>query len=361
MFRCSYLLILLSTFAACSDKKDDAPKPGARKQTAPYEAVVVKKFPLNRSIQAPGTIQPFEMADLHPEVSNRITGIFFQEGQFVRKGQLLVKLFDADLQAQLQKLNVQLRLSKTANQRQTELLAISGTSKQEAETAELQVSNTNADIALVKVEIGKTEIRAPFDGRMGLRVVSPGAYVTPGDMITSIAAVSQVKVEFDIPELYVTEIPPGKTVSFQLDGNDKKYFAAVQAADNSITSNTRNLKVRAIVKNPDAAVKSGAFANVTISVGENTPALMVPTQAVIPQTRGKQIVVVRKGIAVFQDVQTGYRDSANVEIMSGLQDGDTILTSGLLVVKPKQEVKVKIVGNTKQVSDSTAKAAKSVE
>ena len=354
MLRSFYSLTILFLLAACSDKKEDAPKSTNRKQTAPYDAVVVKKFPLNRSIQAPGSILPFEQADLHPEVSNRITGIFFQEGQFVRKGTLLIKLFDADLQAQLQKLNVQLRLSKTANQRQSELLAISGTSKQEAETAELQVSNTNADIALIKVEIGKTEIRAPFDGRMGLRLVSPGAYVTPASAITSIAAVSQIKVEFDVPELYVTEIPPGKTISFKLDGNDKTYFATIQAADNTITANTRNLKVRGIVKNTDAAVKPGAFASVNLSVGENTPALMVPTQAVIPQTRGKQIVVVRKGIAIFQNVQTGYRDSANVEIMTGLQDGDTILTSGLLVVKDKQPVKVKIGGNTKRVSDSTS-------
>ncbi len=354
MRSCFYPLTLLLLLVACSDKKEEKSQT-AKKPDVPYEAVIVKKFPLNRSVQTPGTILPFEMADLHPEVSNRITGIFFQEGQAVRKGTLLVKLYDADLQAQLQKLNVQLRLARSSNQRQVELLAISGTSKQEAETAELQVSNTQADIALIKVEIGKTELRAPFDGRMGLRLVSPGAYVTPASAITSIAAISQVKVEFDVPEVYVTEMPPGKTIAFMLDGNDKTYFATILAADNSISANTRNLKVRGIVKNPDAGVKPGAFANVKLSVGENTPALMVPTQAVIPQTRGKQIVVVRKGIAIFQDVQTGYRDSANVEIQTGLQDGDTILTSGLLVVKDKQKVKVKIAGNTKQVSDSTAK------
>jgi membrane fusion protein (multidrug efflux system) len=353
MLRRFYPFLSLFLLVACSDKKEDAPKT-APKQAAPYEAVIVKKFPLNRSVQAPGTILPSETANLHPEVSNRITGIFFQEGQFVRKGTLLVKLYDADLQAQMQKLNVQLRLARSANQRQTELLAISGTSKQEAETAELTVSNTQADIALLKVEIGKTEIRAPFDGRMGLRLVSPGAYVTPAAAVTSIASISQIKVEFDVPELYVTELPPGKTVTFMLDGNNKQYFATIMAADNSISMNTRNLKVRAMVKNSDAAVKPGAFAEILLSVGENTPALMVPTQAVIPQTRGKQIVVVRNGTAVFQDVQTGYRDSANVEIRTGLQDGDTVLTSGLLVVKDKQKVKVKIGGNTKQVSDSTA-------
>ncbi len=330
---------------SCGDKAEEAKAGAANKPKPPaatYDAVIVKKFPINRSVQSPGTILPNEMAELHPEVSNRITGIYFQEGQFVRKGTLLVKLYDADLQAQLQKLSVQLRLSKSSNQRQVELLAISGTSKQEAETAELQVSNTNADITLIKVEIGKTEIRAPFDGRMGLRLVSAGAYVTPASIITSIAAVSQIKIEFDVPELYVTDIPPGKTIAFQLDGNQKTYFATVIAADNSISMNTRNLKVRAMVKNPDNAIKPGAFADVNLKIGENTPALMVPTQAVIPQTRGKQIVVLRKGTAVFQNVETGYRDSANVEIITGLMDGDTILTSGLLVVKPQQKVKVRV-------------------
>jgi membrane fusion protein, multidrug efflux system len=357
-----YAIFLFSLLlVACSGKKEEQAGPGGggggKKPAgnAIYEAVIVQKFPISRSIQTPGTVLPNEIAELHPEVSNRITGIFFQEGQYVRKGQLLVKLYDADLQAQVKKLNVQLRLAQSANQRQVELLAISGTSKQEAETAELTVSNTQADIALLKVEIGKTEIHAPFDGRMGLRLVSPGAYVTPASVITSIAAVSQTKVEFDVPEVYVTELPTGKTVSFTLDGNPKTYFAAVLASDNSISANTRNLKVRAVVKNGDAAVKPGAFAEVKLNIGENTPALMVPTQAVIPQTRGKQIVVVRRGMAVFQDVQTGYRDSANVEIQTGLQDGDTVLTSGLLVIKPNQKVKVRVAGSTKQVSDSTAK------
>jgi membrane fusion protein (multidrug efflux system) len=283
------------------------------------------------------------MAELRPEVSGRITGIYFQEGAFVRRGTVLVKLYDADLRAQMQKLNAQLRLARSAAQRQTELLAISGTSKQEAENTELQVGNINADITLIQENINRTAIRAPFDGRVGLRMFSLGAYVTPANAITTIAAVSQIKIEFDVPELYVGEMEPGKSIAFAIDGSNTKYFATIMASDNTISMNTRSLRVRAIVKNPDAGIKPGAFANVKLNIGSNAPALMVPTQAVIPQTRGKRVVVLRNGMSVFQDVQTGYRDSANVEIITGLMDGDTILTSGLLVVKPQQKVKVRVV------------------
>lgn len=345
LYRYFISICLISSLISCGGKADKAKADAAKKPppAATYNAVIVKKFPVNRVIQAPGTILPNEMAELHPEVSNRITGIYFQEGNFVRKGTLLVKLYDADLRAQLQKLQVQLRLARSSQQRQNELLAISGTSKQEAENAELQVSNINADIALTQVELSRTSIRAPFDGRMGLRLFSTGAYVTPANVITTIAAVSQIKIEFDVPESYASEMEPGKSISFLVDGSNTQYFASIMASDNSINMNTRNLRVRAIVKNPDNYIKPGAFANVKLNIGNNTPALMVPTQAVIPQTRGKQVIVLRRGMTIFQNVETGYRDSANVEIKTGLQDGDTILTSGLLVVKPQQKVKVRVI------------------
>ena len=345
LYRYLIVFCVISILMSCGSKAEEAKAEAGNKPKPPaatYDAIIVKKFPINRVIQSPGTILPNEMAELHPEVSNRITGIYFKEGALVRKGTLLVKLYDTDLRAQLQKLQVQLRLAKSSQQRQNELLAISGTSKQEVENAELQVSNINADIALLQAELGKTNIYAPFDGRIGLRMYSLGAYVTPGSAITTIAAISQIKIEFDVPELYVTEMQPGKSIAFDIDGSNTKYFATIMASDNSISMSTRSLRVKAVVKNPDAGIKPGAFANVKLNIGNDAPALMVPTQAVIPQTRGKKVVVLRKGLSVFQDVETGYRDSANVEIITGLMDGDTILTSGLLVVKPQQKVKVRV-------------------
>ena len=303
-----------------------------------FDAIIVQSFPINRSVETPGTILPNEMAELRPEISGRVIRLSFTEGGYVRRGTLLVKLFDADLQAQLRKLAVQLKIAESAGIRQKELLAISGTSQQEYDNASLQVSNIEADMELLRVNISRTEIRAPFDGRIGLRQISPGAYVTPASIITNIASVNQVKIQFPVPEQYIRDLSNGTTVAFTITGSDNKYYATVIASENGISTDTRNLLVKALVKNGDALVKPGGYANVLINIGTNRAAMMVPTQSVMPQTRGKRVIVVRKGMAVFQNVETGYRDSSSVEILSGLMIGDTLLTSGLLVVKPDQKI-----------------------
>ena len=309
-----------------------------------FDAIIVQSFPINRSVETPGTILPNEMAELRPEISGRVIRLSFTEGGYVRRGTLLVKLFDEDLQAQLRKLAVQLKIAESAGIRQKELLAISGTSQQEYDNASLQVNNIEADMELLRVNISRTEIRAPFDGRIGLRQISPGAYVTPASIITNIASVNQVKIQFPVPEQYIRDLSNGTTVAFTISGSDNKYYATVMASENGISTDTRNLLVKALVKNGDALVKPGGYANVIINIGTNRAAMMVPTQSVMPQTRGKRVIVVRKGMAVFQNVETGYRDSSSVEILSGLMIGDTLLTSGLLVVKPDQKItKVNII------------------
>lgn len=334
-------IVLIPILISCSSKEDkktevaQKPAPGGGGN---FDAIIVKSFLINRSVETPGTILPNEMAELHPEISGRVIKISFTEGGFVRKGTMLVKLFDADLQAQLKKLMVQLKIAESGSRRQQELIAISGTSQQEVDNASLQVSNIKADMELLRVNISRTEIRAPFNGRIGLRQISPGTYVTPATIITNIASVNQIKIQFPVPEQYVRDLSNGSTVAFTMTGSDNKYFASVIASENGISTDTRNLMVKAIVKNPDNNVKPGGYANVQINIGNNRPAMMVPTQSVMPQTRGKRVIVLRRGMAVFQNVETGYRDSASVEILSGLMNGDTLLTSGLLVIKPDQKI-----------------------
>ncbi len=334
-------VILIAVLFSCSskeEKKETTNKKSVGNSAGVYDAVIVQSFSIIRRVETSGTILPNEMANLQPEISGCVISLSFTEGSFVKKGTLLVKIFDADLQAQLKKLVVQLKMAEAANNRQQELLGINGTSQQEADNASLQVSNIKADMELLRVNISRTEIRAPFSGRIGLRQISPGAYITPATIITNIVSLKQVKIQFSIPEQYIQDLGNGTTVGFSITGNDNKYFASVMATENGISTDTRNLLVRAVIKNPDAAIKPGGFANVMINIGTNRLAIMVPTQSVIPQTRGKKVIVIRRGMAVFQNVETGYRDSASVEILSGLMNGDTLLTSGLLVVKPDQKI-----------------------
>lgn len=332
-----FILSAVLSLVACSAKEDKNTSKPPNNSLA-FDAVIVNSFPINRTIEVPGTILSNEIADLHPEVAGRVTGIFFKEGSYVKKGTLLASLYNTDLYAQLQKLSVQLKINELNEKRQSELLAINGTSQQDYDNALLAVSNTKADIKILKVNISKTEIRAPFDGKIGLRQVSPGAYVSPQNIITNISNISQLKIDLTVPEKYTPDLPVGKSISFRTERNDKDYFATIIATENTIVTETRNLKIRALITNADASLKAGAFATVKVAIGANTPTMMIPTQAVIPQTRGKKVIVLRNQNAVFQNVETGYRDSASVEILSGLMNGDTVLTSGLLVIKPNQKI-----------------------
>jgi membrane fusion protein (multidrug efflux system) len=339
LLTCSIVLLLF----ACKEKKD-TPIGGGRPAGPPpvFDAVVAESFAIDRTVETPGTVLPNESTDLHPEIPGRVVSINFKEGSFVQQGALLIKLFDEDLQAQLQKLQVQQQIAQTTAQRQKELLAINGTSQQDYDNASLLVSNTKADIELMRVNISRTQIRAPFSGKLGLRNISLGAYVTPATIITNISQVNMVKAEFTVPEKYAAEMTAGRTVQLRSDGSSKTYFATIIASQNTIAAETRNLTVRAMVKNPDAGLQPGAFVQVNIAIGNKEPVIMIPTEAVIPSTRYKKVIVTREGKAVFQNVNTGFRDSARIEVLDGLRAGDTVVTNGLLTIKEGMPLKVAV-------------------
>ncbi|HRN57918.1 MAG TPA: efflux RND transporter periplasmic adaptor subunit, partial [Agriterribacter sp.] len=247
--RSSYLYgIALLGFFACSDKKKEAAaqQPRERNRTVIADAFVVKTIPLSENIEVAGSLLPAEGTDIRPEISGRLVSIHFREGSLVRKGTLLAKLFDEDLQAQLKKLEVQLEINQKTVERYRELLKIQGISQQDVDLSELQVSNNKADIELVKVAITKTEIRAPFDGRIGLRNISLGAYVSPADVIATIRQVDQLKLEFTVPEKYSTDFVPGKKISFSVDGVRQRFGATVMASEYFIDANTRSLNIKAL-------------------------------------------------------------------------------------------------------------------
>ncbi|HSR38883.1 MAG TPA: efflux RND transporter periplasmic adaptor subunit [Phnomibacter sp.] len=338
--------LLLTLFACKSEEKKETPGGGGgeRRPGGPppvFDAVLATSFQVDRKIEAPGTVLPAENTDLHPEASGRVVAINFKEGSMVSAGTLLVKLFDGDLQAQLRKLDVQLKVAEATEKRQKELLAINGTSQQDYDIASLNVSNIKADMELVKVNIAKTELRAPFTGRLGLRNISLGAYVTPQTIVTNIAQTNNLKVEFAVPEQYAFEMVPGKAVSIRTTATRRNYNATILAAQNTIAQQTRNLSVRALVSNSDAMLTPGSFVQVGIQVGGAKEAIMIPTQAVVPSTRFKNVIVSENGKAAFKVVTTGYRDSARVEITSGLSVGDTIITNGLLTIKEGMPVKTR--------------------
>src|SRR6476620_747929 len=247
------VFIALSVLFSCKEKKKDSPASaptGGMQRGGPIqaEAFIVRTKSLSEELEVPGSLLPFETTEIRPEISGRIVELNIPEGRSVSKGTVLARLFDGDLQAQLKKLEVQLSISEKTSERQKELLSINGISQQEFDLSELQVNNLRADIQLVKVDIERTRIRAPFDGQVGLKNISLGAYVTPSNVLTTISQVNTLKLEFTVPEKYSEEMKTGKQVNFRISGNDKIFTASVIATESSIEANTRSLKVRAIVK-----------------------------------------------------------------------------------------------------------------
>ena len=336
--------ILFLVVLSCENKKKSAPPPNIAAQRAnrPMQAdgYIVKTRSISENIEVPGTLLPFEETEIRPEISGRIIYLNVPEGRFVSKGTVLAKLFDGDLQAQLKKLQVQLEIAKQSASRYKELLKIGGVSQQEYDLMELQVNNLNADMQLVRVDIYKTTIRAPYGGRMGLKSISSGAYVTPTNIITTISQVNKLKMEFTVPEKYSGNMQRGRPVSFSVAGTDQKFSSAIMATESNIEANTRTLKVRSVVNGTHQALVPGAFAKVTLKMDENDKAIMIPTQAVIPQARNKRVIVYRDGTAKFEIVTTGIRDSSFVQITEGLKAGDTIVTTGLLAIRPDSQIKL---------------------
>ncbi|HET7117611.1 MAG TPA: efflux RND transporter periplasmic adaptor subunit [Hanamia sp.] len=335
-------VIFIFFISSCGNKsKNDPPKNSANANTHAVlgvEGYIIHPSVLHSSIEVAGTLLPFEETDIHPEVSGKVTYLSIKEGSHVKKGTLLARLFDGDLKAQLQKLNVQLQVAQKTQERQQELLKIGGISQQDYDLSVLDVSSIKADMEVLQANIDKTIIRAPFDGKIGFKNISIGAFITPATIITSIKQDSKLKLEFSVPERYTPKIKLGNIIFFTTEASHKKYKAKIFATESGITADNRSLKVHAVVENTDKNITAGSFAKVSFDMGDNNDAIMIPTQAIIPQARDKQVIVYNGGNADFRIVTTGTRDSAKVEILSGLSIGDTVITTGLLSINPGSKI-----------------------
>jgi membrane fusion protein (multidrug efflux system) len=338
--------IFFTGFISCksksSEKKTTQSTQQGGRQQGPQKVDVIIAAPqkITQSIEVPGTLTAAEVTEVHPEISGRLTMLNVREGAYVSKGSLIAKLYDADLQAQLRKLQAQLNIANQTASRLSQLLNIQGISRQDYDMAVLNANNIRADIEIVRTNIARTLVRAPFSGKLGLKEVSVGAYVTPQTIITVIRKTSDLKLDFTIPERYISQAKPGTMVFFTVAGSDNRHAAKIMATESGITENTRSLNIRSTVVGNDPDLVPGAFANVILDFAPDIT-IMVPSQAIIPQARGKKIVLYKNGTATFTDVVTGVRDSSNVQIVSGINAGDTIITTGLMSVKPNAKVSIK--------------------
>lgn len=342
MNRLYYLIPLAVLTHSCGQKQNDTPVKqnggNAVLSVTSVEGFVAKTVDLQENVTASGTLVPAEETELHPEASGRLVKINLPEGRLVKKGELLLKIFDDDLQAQLLKLQTQLKQAEITEQRLGELLKVKGVSQQEYDLAALNVQTLKTDMEIVRIDINKTELHAPYDGIIGLRRLSPGAYVTPSTVVTTIRASSGLKLDFNIPEKYSQMIRVGQSLTFTVEGNSAKHNASVIATEQMIAADSRNLLVRAITKS-DQGLLPGAFAEVELALSNKPRALMIPNEAIIPQARDKKVIISKNGMAKFVTVKTGVRQTEMIEILDGLEVGDTVCTTGVLFLRPDGPVK----------------------
>ena len=293
---------------------------------------------LANQIKVIGTVLANEEVELRSETSGRISKLYFKEGAIVSKGQLLLKMNDLDLQAQLKKVKSQNKLAVDNEKRLKSLLEKEGISQADYEIAINQLNISEAEIEGLNEQIRKTEIRAPFSGVIGLKDISEGAYISPQTKIATLHDLSQIKVEFSIPERYASQLGVGANISFTVENTEGKYNARIYAIEPKIDLNTRNLMLRAVCTQASGQLFAGSFAEVNINLSKNEQALLVPTEAVVPQIKGKAVYVAKNGKAILQTIKAGTRLDKQIQVLDGIQAGDTIITTGLLQIRANSPI-----------------------
>ncbi len=318
--------------AAAPAPEDSAP--------IPVKAIITQATALRDAISVNGSTVPNEEVAVATEVPGKILSIHFEEGQYVKKGQKLLQLDDEELQAERKRLLVQRELNEKIAERLRVLYEKEGVSLQEYEVAEAEVDKTEADIALVDAQLEKRIIRAPFSGRLGLRMVSEGSYLSPGTPVVQLVSINPIKLEFDVPEKYSRAVEIGTDIRFRLDGTDRSFQAEVTASEPNVDQETRTLRFKAAAPNPEGGILPGAFAEVQVELEEYEGALLVPTQAIVPELNEKMVYLYRNGTAQAATVKTGIRQERYIQVTEGLQPGDTVITTGLLQIQPGAPVEI---------------------
>lgn len=301
---------------------------------------VVVPQELNNKVFATGTIIANEEAILMPEISGKVILMNIKEGSVVNKGDLLVKINDADFQAQLKKLELQVKIAEDRVDREKQLLAIKGVSQEEYDINLNLLNTAKADIEYVKAQIAKTEIRAPFSGVIGLKYISEGSYISSASHIASIQQMNPVKIDFSVPEKYANALQLGDIMEFTVPENNQTFKAKLYAIEPKIDMNTRTIQLRAITDNNKNELFPGAFAKIVLPIRKITGAIMIPTEAIIPVLKGKKVFVCKDGKAKAVNVETGIRTDALIQVTAGLQAGDSVITTGIMQLKADSPVKV---------------------
>ena len=329
----------ISKNSAESEKND---KKGDKKPPLTVTAIVVSSKDFSNAISLSGSIEANENVEIRSEVSGIVEQIYFTEGTNVNKGQVLLKVNDIELRAQLSQATTKQNLASENERRAKLLLQKEAISQEEYDIASAEFRGLKAQSQLIQAQIAKTSIRAPFSGRIGLRNISPGTYVTPSTLITKLVSSNQVKISFSIPEKYATGVENNTIVKITMPNSSESFSAKIYAIDPEIEIATRTLKVRAIADNPANKLIAGTFATVELPLKNIKNAILVPTEAVIPIQNGKVVYIASNGKAKEVKIETLTRTDKDVVVTSGVKAGDTLVVSGVMAIKNDSDIQIKI-------------------
>lgn len=347
------LVILIGVFVAYRMNKNKAQKvgagagvgrgPGGPASVLTVNGIVTKAENFSNSLAIAGTIEANEQVDIRSEVSGLVTDIQFNEGTNVSKGKVLVKINDLELQAQLSQALTRQKLAMETEYRAGKLLEKEAISKEEYDVALSELRSLQSQTQLIRAQLAKTLIRAPFSGKIGLRTISAGEYITPSSSIALLVSTNPVKILFSIPEKYAGTIKLNTPISFTVAGSNTPYSGTVYAIEPGIDMSTRTLQLKAKASNNNGELLPGSFAKIDLPLSNVNDAILVPTESIIPVLQGKKVYISSNGKAKEILVETGTRTDKSVLILSGLNIGDTVLTSGIMSLKNDIPVKVKVI------------------
>jgi membrane fusion protein, multidrug efflux system len=325
-----------------SEQQDSKDKGGGKGKSMRVTGIVVTPQTFDNNLSLSGSIEANEQVEIRSEVSGIVESINFTEGSNVSKGQLLFKVNDIELRAQLGQAKTKENLAAENERRANLLLKKEAISQEEYDISRADFQSAKAQTQLISAQIAKTSVRAPFSGKIGLRSISAGTYITPTVLVAKLVNTGKLKITFSIPEKYATQVKTNSNLSFTVSGSETKYLAKVYAIEPGVDVATRTLQIRAIADNKEGKLLPGTFADVELPLDIIKDAIVVPTEAIVPVQNGKKVFISENGKAKEVKVETATRTDASILVLSGLKAGDTLLTSGVMTLKNETPVKVAI-------------------
>jgi membrane fusion protein (multidrug efflux system) len=324
-------LLLLTAIFSCEDRSENDAAGAPPVRTIPVNYIVASADTFRNQVVTTAEVLPYESVIVRAPLAGTVLNIYFEEGGAVKEGQLLIRLDDRAWKAQLKGLKVEYNSLQKELDRYKRLLDLDGASQQQVDAAVGQLASIQAQIDQLEVNIALANVKAPFSGQVGMRNFSLGSYMAQGEQITTLAQIDRLKVNFNLPEKYRPDVRTGETVGVKVEGDT--FPATIYAIDPTINMESRTVQARAILDRTDPSLMPGVFAETILPTKVQENVIVLPSQVVVPEIEAQTVYIAVNGMATRREVIIEGRTKDQVLITSGINPGDTVLTTGLMQVK----------------------------